>query len=110
MKPVLALLLASTCAAPNSHTVAASRERQTTRLLSVTSYCATGHRTASGVWPRVGMAASNLYPLGTRLYVPGWGAVTVIDRVGAHSDLDLFAPSCAAAVRWGRRAKEVSEL
>lgn len=83
----------------------------TTRLLDVTSYCETGNRTASGVWPRYGMAASNLFPFGTRLRVPGWPVVvTITDRIGWGSQLDLFSPSCRGAVQWGRRSLLVEVL
>lgn len=79
--------------------------------LDVTSYCETGNRTASGVWPRYGMAASNLFPFGTRLRVPGWPVVvTVTDRVGWGADLDLYAMSCERAIQWGRRSLLVEVL
>lgn len=79
--------------------------------LDVTAYCETGNRTASGVWPRYGMAASNLFSFGTRLRVPGWPVVvTVTDRIGAFSQLDLFSPSCSGAVKWGRRQLLVEVL
>jgi 3D (Asp-Asp-Asp) domain-containing protein len=82
---------------------------QRSRRWSVTAYCATGHRTASGVWPRIGMAATldRSIPFGTRLSVPGIGVVTVTDRIGHGSDLDLYLGSGAAcehaAREWGRR-------
>lgn len=76
--------------------------------LSVTCYTATGHRTASGVWPRVGMAAGNRWPLGTRLRVERVGVVVVTDRIGHGSDLDLFRTSRSACVRFGRQALRVS--
>jgi 3D (Asp-Asp-Asp) domain-containing protein len=86
---------------------AASRSRvsstPTGSPLSVTAYCYTGHRTASGVWPREGMAAGNRWPFGTRLDVESVGTVVVTDRIGHGSDLDLYMPRCADAVRFGRR-------
>lgn len=76
--------------------------------LSTTMYCATGHRTASGVWPEVGMAAGNRWPFGTQLDVPGVGVVTITDRIGSGSDLDIFGGNdtgCEArALTWGRRS------
>lgn len=82
--------------------------------LSVTAYCQDNHRTASGVWPRRGMAAGNRWPFGTRLRVPGWGVVTITDRIGWGSDLDLFAGTDAGcdrrAVTWGRRQLRVAVL
>jgi 3D (Asp-Asp-Asp) domain-containing protein len=70
--------------------------------LSVTAYCLTG-RMADGQRVHPGAAAGNRWPFGTRLSVPGWGVVTVEDRIGHGSDLDLWTPSCAAARSWGRR-------
>lgn len=75
-------------------------------ILSVTAYCPTGNRTASGEWPHAGGAASNLYPLGTRLAVDDLGTYIVNDRVGWGTDVDLFfdGPNCEArALAFGRR-------
>jgi len=95
--------------------VRASRSRVTpvpvtgTRL-DVTAYCPTGHRTASGLWPLPGMAAGNRWPFGTRLRVEGIGVVTVQDRYGWGTQLDLFMDSCAAARRFGRQHLSVQVL
>lgn len=78
--------------------------------LEVTAYCHTGNRTASGVWPREGMAASNAHPFGARLGVPGWGVVTITDRIGWGSQLDLFMTSRAACLQFGRRLLHVREI
>lgn len=80
------------------------------RVLSVTAYCATGNRTASGLWPREGMAAGNAWPFGTRLHVEGVGVVTVQDRYGWGTELDLFMDSCAAARRFGRQHLRVAVM
>lgn len=80
-----------------------SRSRRVPARLDVTAYCYTGHRTASGLWPREGMAAGNRWPFGTRLRVEHIGVVTVTDRIGWGSDLDLYMSSCAAARRFGRQ-------
>ncbi len=88
----------------------ASRSHRSTGRLSVTAYCWTGHRTASGVWPRPGMAAGNRWHFGTRLYVEGVGIVTVTDRYGWGTQLDLFKASCAEARRFGRRNLRVSVI
>ena len=83
---------------------------ETSRRMSVTAYCATGNRTASGVWPSVGMAATldRNIKFGTKLKVPGFGVVTVTDRIGHGSQLDLFLGAGAACEReareWGRRS------
>lgn len=49
------------------------------------------------------MAAGNRWPFGTRLRVEGRGVVTITDRIGHGSQLDLFMTTCAAARQFGRR-------
>jgi 3D (Asp-Asp-Asp) domain-containing protein len=71
--------------------------------LDVTCYAPTGNRTASGKWPRIGMAASNSHPFGTRLLVEGIGVLTVEDRIGHGTDLDVFRTSEAECIRFGRQ-------
>lgn len=56
------------------------------------------------------MAAGNRWPLGTRLRVQGIGIVTVTDRIGWGSDLDLFYSQRQACIRFGRRSLLVTEL
>lgn len=102
-------------AAPLRRAVKASRSRvliptPTGTPLDVTCYVATGHRTSSGAWPREGMAASNRYPFGTRLAVEGVGVVTVADRIGWGSDLDLFFNSLSACLHFGRQRLLVEEV
>lgn len=79
-------------------------------LTDVTCYVWTGHRTASGVWPRVGMAAGNRWPFGTRLRVQRVGIVTITDRIGHSSELDLFFTSLSACLRFGRQQLRVQVL
>lgn len=75
--------------------------------LDITAYCETGSRTASGLWPHLGMAAGNRWPFGTVLHVAGYGDVTIQDRIGWGSDLDLYFgdyPDCQQrAATFGRR-------
>lgn len=87
-----------------------SRHLSVVDRLDVTAYCHTGNPTASGVWPREGMAAGNRWPFGTVLRVPGWGQVTITDRIGMGSDLDLYMGSCSKARRWGRKHLPVEVL
>lgn len=79
---------------------------------SSTSYCpgSSGQFMADGgkrvYW---GAAASNRHPFGTRIRLLGVSfhgrrTFTIHDRIGAHSDLDLWAPKCSWSRRWGRRA------
>lgn len=64
-------------------------------------------RTALGIRVRKGIVAVDpkLIPLGTKLYVPGYGrgiAADVGHAVKGHI-IDLWMPSKAAAREWGRR-------
>jgi 3D (Asp-Asp-Asp) domain-containing protein len=81
-------------------------------LPRVTAYCATGSLNAAGHYPRAGEAAGNQWPLGTQILVPGYGFVTVEDRIGHGSDLDLYfgaRPDCVrAADTWGARRLTVT--
>lgn len=88
----------------------ASRSGHRGVLTDTTCYVATGHRTASGTWPKVGDAASNRYPFGTRLNVQNIGTVVVRDRIGHGSSLDLFFASRAACLRFGRQPLRVQVL
>lgn len=91
------------------------RETGWQRWLTITAYCATGNRTASGAWPQLGDAATldRTIPFGTRLLVAG-RLYVVRDRIGYGSDIDLYygaSPTCtAAADRWGRRQLLVREV
>jgi 3D (Asp-Asp-Asp) domain-containing protein len=79
-------------------------------VASSTSYCpgSSSSVMADGTHTRLGSAASNRHPLGTRLRLIGarfLGRRTFVvrDRIGWGSDLDLWSPSCTASRRWGRR-------
>ena len=69
---------------------------------------------ADGNHTYVGAVAGNMWPLGTKLMILGGEhqgeVVTVEDRIGAHSQLDFFTPSCAAAWIYGREQIEVREV
>ena len=69
---------------------------------------------ADGHQTYVGAVAGNMWPLGTKLMILGGEhqgeVVTVEDRIGAHSQLDFFTPSCAAAWIYGREQIEVREV
>jgi 3D (Asp-Asp-Asp) domain-containing protein len=71
-------------------------------------------KTATGMTARRGHAASdwNVFPPGTRLYVPGYGVVEVQDRGGAIRGhrLDLFMDSPEEAIEWGVKAVDVYVL
>lgn len=76
-----------------------------------TAYTHTGNPTASGVWPQVGVAAvdTNVIPMGTRLYVEGYGYATALDRGGAIKGhrIDLFMDTESQALQWGAQKVKV---
>lgn len=73
--------------------------------VQATAYCQRGTM-ADGSYTRAGSVAHNGYALGTRLTVNGRRYV-VRDRIGWGSELDIWMPSCAAAVVFGRRVVKV---
>lgn len=61
--------------------------------LYATAYTHTGHNTASGIFPyRGAVSVPPSIPLGTKLYIPGYGYATALDRGGAIKGdrIDLF--------------------
>jgi len=92
---------------------AAAPARAGTRTLVVdaVAYHLPG-RTASGLPVGVGVIAVDptVIPLGTRLFVPGYGPGVAAD-VGAAikgNIIDLWMPSTAAARAWGRRTVTIT--
>ncbi|MDN5364338.1 MAG: hypothetical protein PWQ91_1400 [Eubacteriales bacterium] len=79
--------------------------------MEATAYTWTGQRTAAGITPRRGVVAVDpaVIPLGSRLYVEGYGYATAADTGGdiVGNRIDLFMESLADAVRWGRRRVKV---
>jgi 3D (Asp-Asp-Asp) domain-containing protein len=84
---------------------------------TATAYCK-GDVTASGVWPRTGVAAADptLLPVGSVIQVvdvpPYTGIYTIMDTgpwvLGRH--IDIYMWSCAEATAFGRRFVEVTVL
>jgi 3D (Asp-Asp-Asp) domain-containing protein len=80
---------------------------------SVTAYspCSSGSVMANGEHTHWGSVAVNGLRLGTRIRfrhpVRGRRVFTVRDRGGmrGHLDVDVFMPSCSAAVRFGRHRR-----
>jgi len=82
-----------------------------------TAYCK-GDVTASGVWPRTGVAAADpaLLPVGSVIQVvdrpPYSGIYTIMDTgpmvQGRH--IDIYMWSCTEALSFGRRAVDVTVL
>lgn len=80
--------------------------RPDSRKVVSTAYCLRGTM-ADGTYTRRRSVASNQFPLGTRLYVKpsptGMRHFVVRDRIGHGTELDFWTPTCAQAIRWGRR-------
>ncbi|HWI54097.1 MAG TPA: 3D domain-containing protein [Desulfobacteria bacterium] len=80
-------------------------------IMNSSAYSHTGNRTASGVYPHRGAVAVDprVIPLGTRLYVEGYGYAKALD-IGSAIDgnrIDLFFDTTQQAYRWGRRSVKV---
>lgn len=78
-------------------------------VLDITAYCPTGNRNAAGLWPQSGDVATldRSVPFGARLHIEGIGWFVVHDRIGYGSDVDIYMPSCADAVQFGRQHRRV---
>lgn len=76
------------------------------RMLA-TAYTHTGNRTTTGTMPRVGVVAVDpkVIPLGTRLYIDGYGFARAEDTGGAikGDKIDLFLDTSEETKRFGRR-------
>lgn len=75
----------------------------------LTAYIATGNPCASGVYPTVGRTvACNSIPLGTTVYIEGYGTYVVEDTGGMGGGvIDVFVGSYDEAIQFGRRSAEV---
>ncbi|MBP3372792.1 MAG: G5 domain-containing protein, partial [Clostridia bacterium] len=75
---------------------------------SSTAYTHTGHNTATGTKPAYGTIAvdPSVIPLGTRMYIPGYGYGVARDTGGAikGTRIDVFFETRSEAIRWGRRS------
>ena len=86
---------------------------RTTKRMSATAYTFTGHRTATGTYPRRGTVAVNpsVIPYGTRLYIEGYGYGVAEDTgsfIYSHSNrIDLFMESLGQCYSWGCRTVNV---
>jgi 3D (Asp-Asp-Asp) domain-containing protein/flagellar motility protein MotE (MotC chaperone) len=79
--------------------------------VSATKYCLTG-TTATGLPVQHGVIATDpaYIPLGTRLFVPGYGEGVAADTGGAVKGwtIDLWVASCAEAGQFGRQTLTVT--
>jgi 3D (Asp-Asp-Asp) domain-containing protein len=80
-------------------------------VVDVVAYHLPGH-TASGLPVGVGVVAvdPSVIPLGTRLFVPGYGPAVAADVGSAIKGtiIDLWMPSRAKALAWGRRTVTIT--
>ena len=69
-------------------------------------------RTASGlpVGPGIVAVDPSVIPLGTRMFIPGYGPGVAADTGTAVKGniIDLWMPSTAAARRWGRKTVTIT--
>jgi 3D (Asp-Asp-Asp) domain-containing protein len=89
--------------------VAATGER--TLTVSTTGYSLRG-RTATGMQTAPGVVAvdPSVIPLGTRMTIPGYGSGIAADTGGAvhGAEIDLWFPTTAQALAWGRRTVTIT--
>jgi uncharacterized protein YabE (DUF348 family) len=82
--------------------------RQAVTLLATAYTAPAGKHTASGNLARYGVVATDpgVIPMGTRLYIDGYGYATALDVGGAikGNRVDLYFPSLAQCQRWGERS------
>jgi 3D (Asp-Asp-Asp) domain-containing protein/peptidoglycan hydrolase CwlO-like protein len=82
-----------------------------TLVVDAVAYHLPGH-TASGLPVGVGLIAvdPSVIPLGTRVFVPGYGPAVAADVGSAIKGeiIDLWMPSTAAARAWGRRTVTIT--
>lgn len=83
-----------------------------TLTMNATAYTATGNKTATGVWPSRNSSGistvavdPNVIPLGTKLYIEGYGYAVAADTGGAISGnkIDLYMNSNSECINFGRQ-------
>lgn len=81
------------------------------KYMQASAYTYTGYHTATGQTPQVGMVAVDpaVIPMGSRLYVEGYGYAHAADTGGAikGNKLDLFMEERAQCMNWGNRTVKV---
>lgn len=82
--------------------------------MEASAYTHTGNRTRTGIWPKVGVVAVDpaVIPLGTKLFVEGYGYATAADTGGyiKGNRIDLFFDTKEEAMKFGRRKIKVYVL
>ena len=86
-------------------------EKKDTLSVKATAYTHTGSRTASGVWPSVGTIAvdKSVIPMGTRIFVPGYGIGIAQDTGGAikGNKIDVFLNTEGECIKWGAKNVQI---
>lgn len=107
MRKPLAMAIAILAVAATSTAQAGQGRSQHSYRMTVlqTAYCLQG-RTATGTYVHWGAVATDprVIPLGTRMWVPGYGAGRAEDTGGAiwGHHIDVWVPSCSQAMRMTR--------
>ena len=75
------------------------------QTLNCSAYTWSGNKTASGVYPAVGMCAADHLPFGTRITLPDGTVLTVTDRFGGNftDKLDIYMNTEKECWDFGRR-------
>jgi len=93
------------------HKMASREASQKTMVMEATAYTYTGNKTATGTWPKIGVAAVDpkVIPLGTMLYVEGYGYARAEDTGGLIKGdrIDLFFETEQECIEWGRKNVKV---
>lgn len=88
--------------------------RQKTLVVEASAYTWTGHKTATGTWPKRGTVAvdPNVIPLGSKLWIPGYGFGVAEDTGGMikGAKVDLFMSSEEECFQWGRKQVQITIL
>ncbi|MEG1500413.1 MAG: 3D domain-containing protein [Clostridiales bacterium] len=94
--------------------VAADLAAKKTVVVRATAYTHTGNRTRTGTWPKEGTIAvdPSVIPLGSYLYVEGYGYGRAEDTGGAikGNRIDVFMDSEGACRQWGVKKVDVYVL
>jgi len=80
-------------------------------FVEATAYTHTGNRTFTGIWPHEGVVAVDprVIPLGTRMFIEGYGYATAADTGGVirGNKIDVFMDTREQAINWGRRQVKI---
>lgn len=95
---------------PVEEEVVESESKTPIGFYELTAYEWTGNPCANGNYPTAGYTvACNSLPLGTRIYIEGYGEYTVEDRGGmADNVIDIYMGDYDSCIQFGRRTATVS--